>query len=213
MPIKINHFDRSKPYYPFIINYICTLHGLIELISRSIFTKIEHLDDMDKDELFEALKLKPEIKEDFKKSKSKTPLIGNLSLKSSYEKSNIDIDIEEIANDLFDNYNYLFPYQIRAACTLLLLAYETTKEYDDKTPIWNFLYHCRNAAAHNGKIEVKARQKLSAKWGNFEITKSLDGTNLFYLPIKGGLLGIGDPIRLLWDIEQQYPQMKAESLI
>ena len=61
MPVKINHFDRGKPFYPLIINYISTLHGITELISRSFIKKIEHLTDIEIENLFKKLNLKPEI--------------------------------------------------------------------------------------------------------------------------------------------------------
>ena len=209
MPVKINHFDRGKPFYPYIINYISTLHGITELISRSFIKKIEHLNNIEIEKLFRELNLRPEIKENFKKNRTPTPLIP-LSLKSFFQQDSIEINIEEIANDLFNNYLYLLSYQIKAAGVLFIVAYETTKKYNDNSPIWNFLYHCRNAAAHNGKFKITNVKKIPAKWGQFEITKSLEGTNLFRIPNRGGLLGIGDPIRLLWDIEQQYPQMRVE---
>ena len=206
---KINHFDRGKPFYPYIINYIINLHGITELISRSIIRKTEHLNDIEMENLIEELNLRSDIKEEFKKNRSTTPLIP-LSLKSYYQQDTIEVNIEQIANDFFDNYNYLLPFQLKAAGVLFITAYETTKKYNDNSPIWNFLYHCRNAAAHDGKFRIFSNKKLPAKWGRFEIIKSLEGTNLFKVPNEGGLIGIGDPIRLLWDIEQQYPQMKAK---
>jgi len=211
MPVKINHFDRGKPFYPYIINYISTLHGIIELISRSIIKKIEHLNGIEIENFFREVDLRPDIKENFKKNRTTTPLIP-LSLKSFFQQDRIEINIEEIANDWFNNGHYLVSYQMKAAGVLFIVAYETTKKYNDNSPIWNFFYHCRNAAAHNGKFTFTkwGLKKLPAKWGQFEITKSSEGTNLFRIPNSGGLLGIGDPIRLLWDIEQQYPQMRVE---
>lgn len=34
------NFDRGKIYYPFILNYIVSLHGLIEIISRDYYGTI-----------------------------------------------------------------------------------------------------------------------------------------------------------------------------
>ena len=33
-PTSANHFDRSKPFYPLVVNHLVTLHGFIELASR-----------------------------------------------------------------------------------------------------------------------------------------------------------------------------------
>jgi hypothetical protein len=70
------------------------------------------------------------------------------------------------------------------------------------------LHHCRNAAAHNGLFDFYSNQpKYPAKWASFEITRSLQSTPLFHSEVEPGLLGPGDAIRLLWDIEQANPQM------
>ena len=172
---RANRFDRAKIFYPYVINYIVTIHGLIDLFSRALVFQ------------------------------SKTiPQIGKPSLKSVFQGNSIDIDIDEIAEELMNNYQYLLPFQMKAAGNLIIMCYEISKHtYDDKSEIWNFFYHCRNAAAHGGLFKITVN-RFPAKWGSLIITKELNKTSLFQVPGEGGLIGLGDPIRLLWDIEQTY---------
>jgi hypothetical protein len=36
VPIPPNHFDRGKPFYPFVVNYVAMLFGLKELAGRGL---------------------------------------------------------------------------------------------------------------------------------------------------------------------------------
>ena len=78
-----------------------------------------------------------------------------------------------------------------------------------RNEMWQFLRHCRNAATHNGRFIFKGNKpKCSSKWGAFEITEDLEGKKLFKIKKneEEGLISIGDPIRLLWDLEQKFFQ-------
>ncbi len=111
---------------------------------------------------------------------------------------------------------YLGDHVLRHAEHLLILAWETTEEFRDTGPLWEFLRHCRNASAHGGSFNLKYDEpRRPAEWGPFQITQELHGSRLFASRdesgvITQGLLHPGDPIRLLWDIEQAYPKMKVE---
>lgn len=87
------------------------------------------------------------------------------------------------------------------------MAYDAGKKMDDKSPIWNFLYHCRNAAAHGGHFKIE-RPRFPAKWGNLEITPALNESELFHNPFdiskRIGLLAPGYLISLLLKIEKTY---------
>ncbi len=215
----INHFDRSKPFYPLVIAYIVFLHGVIELSSRGIINKLKKLRKEGKDitKILEETKLKPEILEKIK-TLELTPLVGDLSLRSELQNNNIEVDINDIAEDLLNNCSYLFNSGSPFAATYMLLisAYEITNDYRTKNncqndPLWQFFRHCRNASAHNGKFYLKnGEPRCTAKWDKFEILKTMDNTRLFKNnPTDSALLSIGDPIRLLWDIEQTYSDMKV----
>lgn len=97
---------------------------------------------------------------------------------------------------------------MRTAGSLLIVAYESTAAYRDRGPLWEFLRHCRNAGAHNGRFHLdRDEPRRPVRWASFNVTKSLHGTPLFHSQMDPGLIGPGDAIRLLWDIEQAYPEM------
>jgi hypothetical protein len=64
--------------------------------------------------------------------------------------------------------------------------------------------------AHGGLFTFKGKEPCHpAEWGHFQIERTLQSTPLFKDEKGVGLLSPGDPIRLLWDIEQAYPSMIA----
>lgn len=208
-------FDRSKPFYPYIINYIASLHGKIELISRDIYSRIEQEiakgSDLNqfKRYLTEGnIKYEKIFEEILRTNVKPTVLIGELSLRSEQRQNQIEISINEIAKDFVDNHINLLPFQIKASGTLLLMAYEVSPniKYENNDYLWNFLYHCRNAIAHNGqfKIDERGKRRFPAIWDTLEILESMDGMNLFKDGVNPGLLSPGDPLYLLYDIEQKY---------
>jgi hypothetical protein len=90
------------------------------------------------------------------------------------------------------------------------MAQESAYSFSDGGPLWEFLRHCRNAAAHNGKFYFKKGQPdKPAEWASIKLEASMHDLSLFDLPKVKGLLSVGDPIALLWDIEQAYPNLKA----
>lgn len=198
--IKENHFDRGKVFYPYVMQYIFAYHGMIELCSRGMVKEVKRA----KKQSCNIEDMYPEVKRFIEAEQVVTPLLVDLAFHSNFMESMISFDIEEIASELLANYDYLFKYTLKSAGILIIMAYESTKRLDDKkSELWNFFYHCRNAAAHGGKFNIKST-RFPAKWGNLEITRSMNGTNLFQIPDEGGLLGPGDPIRLLWEIEQKF---------
>jgi hypothetical protein len=215
-----NHFDRGKPFYPLVMNYIVQLIGFKELavrgvvrtqpysgeILREIVKKLAGASAPDESMQEHTLKQVEEVTTQLSK------LLGPLELRSEFQGNRISIDIDAIANELATNFNYLLPYTLRAAGHLLILAHEICKDepYHDQGPLWEFLRHCRNAAAHGGTFTfLNNEPRRLAQWGHIEIIGSLQGTPLFKGENGKGFLSPGDPIRLLWDIEQAYPSMKA----
>lgn len=139
-------------------------------------------------------------------------LLGPLELKSEFMDNHINYEIDNIANEILYNGPYLLKFLSYSAGILLILAHEFNKDkkWHDNGPLWEFLRHCRNAAAHGGLFTFKSQEpKRLAEWGHFRIERTLQGTLLFKDDKGCGLLSPGDPIRLLWDIEQSYPTMTA----
>jgi len=203
--VGLNNFDKSKPFYPLILQYLYLVHGIIELSMRSIYLKLESFTQAEQEEVLES---NPEYSKLL--HNSPTIFLRPISLKSEFQGDSIIVDSNELARDLLENHEYILSHTLRAAGFLLVLSYETTEQYHDKSEIWEFLRHCRNAAAHNGLFTFKYNEpRCEAKWGKFTIEHTLQGQHLFIIRNEPGLISPGDPIRLLWDIEQAYPNMKA----
>jgi hypothetical protein len=137
-------------------------------------------------------------------------LLGPLELKSEFHGNHIKVEVDDIANDLLNNGPYVLRSIMHSAGSLLILAHEFSKgkPWHDKGLLWEFLRHCRNAAAHGGSFNfIKDEPKHPSEWGHFRIERNMQGTPLFKDQQNTGLLSPGDPIRLLWDIEQAYPSM------
>lgn len=90
-------------------------------------------------------------------------------------------------------------------CMLMNTAYESVKELDDKSEIFDFFRHVRNASSHKGEFFFKEWEpKRKAAWRGKRIDESkmgednpLHGTSCFF-----EYLGAGDCIWLLQDIEK-----------
>ncbi|MBF8265358.1 MAG: hypothetical protein HW384_1222 [Dehalococcoidia bacterium] len=206
------YFDKDKPFYPLVLNYLASLHGISELLMRGLIVKLK---------VAPGEVVKKEIKE-FPKyatllNSLPTQFPEPLALKSEFQGNSIKIDADEIASVLVTDpshirtfTNHTLGLAIMASASVLILAYETTAQYHDNGPLWEFLRHCRNAAAHNGLFYFKKGEpRRLAKWGKFTIEVAIQGTPLFANKNTHGLFGPGDPICLLWDIEKAYPNMRV----
>lgn len=208
--VPINHFDRGKPFYPLVMHYLAQLIGFKELALRGIAGP-GSLDELAA--RIPALAASGaheaevgEVREGLRK------LSGPLGLRSEYQQSFITVDIGEIAREIVANHAYIAASTMLSAGALLVLAHELSRDkpWHDTGPLWEFLRHCRNAAPHGGVFTFRRSEpRRPAHWGTFNIARQLQGTKLFKDATGQGMLSPGDPIRLLWDIEQAYPQMSA----
>ncbi len=206
--VQPNHFNRSGAFYPIVVNYLHQLIGMKELSIRAYFGD-EPIDAKLKRLLGESQKTGSE--EEYKKLQASVKkLCGPLQLRSEQHDTHIEIETELIAQDTAENFSYLSSYMLISAGQLLVVAFELIKESDhyEASPICEFLRHCRNGAAHGGKFNLRAHEpRRKAEWGKFIISSDLNESPLFRRPNGTGMLGIGDPIRLLWDIEQAHPNI------
>lgn len=127
-------------------------------------------------------------------------LLGPLELAVAEEPKRLCIPIDEVAKEFFNNHSYLLEYQVRAALNALVMAHEVTKgkPYRDRGERWEFLRHCRNAAAHNGRFFFKNGEPCyPAKWRDIQVVSSMRGEPLLSQPDGKGYLKLGDPIALL----------------
>lgn len=210
--LKPYHFDRGKAYYPLVMNYIHSIHGFIDLASRGLINKLSELKIAKKEDeikyLIESLDIPDaNVKKQLKEIDKSAPLIFKQTF-IKHDGEEINLDINEIADEIFKNGVYLTSTLNNSACILLISAFERTKSWGNRNhEIWNFFYHCRNAAAHNNSFKIK-KDRFPAKWKDLEITKELNGNKLFKEHEYDGFLNFGDPIALLWDIEQNYLSKK-----
>lgn len=250
--IPLCHFDRGKPFYPIVMNYVILLGGYKELTLRAVLQAlsnalsrdwlgqvrfIRHVveiklndnivkliepssSEADLADILDRLESKlsgeqldvsrPSLGELIRQTRDGLDkLSGIMKLKSEFQDNFIEADLDEISQEIINNSSTILEFTVRSAGSILILAYETTYPFHDTGPLWEFLRHCRNAAAHNGLFHFEhGEPRRPAEWGKFRLDATMNGTPLFK---KGeafpGLLFIGDPIRLLWDIEQAYPNM------
>jgi len=225
--VDINHFDRGKPFYPLVINYFVLLIGFKDLAGRGVIKELhKHSTSnsgFDIATITEGILNRVSVSEADKTQVEQqlhaiisglSKVLGPLELKSEFQSNHIKVEVDDIANDLMNNSPYLIRFIMRSASSLLILAHEISKDepWHDKGPLWEFLRHCRNAAAHGGIFKIDARRgepRHLAEWGRFRIEAALHTTPLFKDETGWGLLAPGDPIRLLWDIEQAYPSMSG----
>jgi hypothetical protein len=206
----LHSFDRSKPFYPIVLNYICQLIGLTELAVRGVAGPRD-LDQMVREAQAREQALGIHLSDPGVLRAWLQRTSNSRSLRCEMLNRDIGIPFDEIAQELVENYSYLAPYFISAAAgSLFVMAHQVTKgkPWRNNDPLWEFLFHCRNAVAHNGKFHfLNDQPRWRAQWGRFVLDQTLQGTPLFKK--DGGILSPGDPVRLLWDIEQAYPAMIA----
>jgi hypothetical protein len=209
-------FDENKPFHPLVLSYVTQLHGFIELASRGFKLHLEEIKsrNLGLHVLGEHISNLPTDEE--KKAWEAvyqggiTGLIGNQELWSKVNGKGVRVDIELLAKaTLLDHKTFLDQFMRMSSGSLMILAYETTKDYHTHDSLWEFLRHCRNAAAHKGYFNLlNGEPRRPTKWRGLEIVSSLQGTPLFFDGSAAGLLGLGDALYLLWDIEQAFPNIK-----
>jgi hypothetical protein len=211
--VPLNHFDRSKPFYPLVVNYVLQLAGFKEFAVRGFLCQQANAPDGAKDLTFAPAfqtgvgKLGPAIKGQLEK------LGGPLELRSDTQGSPVIIDMDDLAGEALFQGGYLSGYLHKVAgWSLLIVAHQISKgrPWHSYDPLWEFLRHSRNAAAHGGTFTFQGDEpRFPAKWGMLEITRDLAGSRVLASAEEPGLLWPGDLVRFLWDIEQTYPAMKA----
>jgi hypothetical protein len=101
-----NHFDRSKPFYPLIMNYVGQLMGFKELALRGITGAPDALQTT-----LSRYRLQEEAEQDEaaleKLRVYLSELGGPLQLRSEFQNGTIDIETDEIAQEIVENHTYL----------------------------------------------------------------------------------------------------------
>ncbi len=196
------HFDRAKPFYPLVMSYLMQLHSIKELAALGALGTKRRWD------LGHLSQTEPKL--DALKSAA-AKLLGPLELLVTGDDARLSVPVEFVAQEFLENHQHLILYQIQAALNVLVMAHEVTKnkEYRSIDEKWEFLRHCRNAAAHNGRWHfLNGEPRNPASWRQITLSPTLHDCPLLIGQDGIGSLRIGDPVALLWDIEQDSPAMR-----
>ncbi|RNF84484.1 hypothetical protein EER27_08945 [Lysobacter psychrotolerans] len=116
----------------------------------------------------------------------------------------LSISAEHVADELANNLSYLLPIYVQSVQSILAGAHEAIRQAGTSTGAIEFLRHARNAADHNGYWRLlNGEPRRPAEWRGLVLSASDHGTALLRLFDQPGSLELGDPIALLWDIEQE----------
>jgi len=147
-----------------------------------------------------------------------------------------DIEIYKTTSQLlsfpgaYSQAKHLAPYQLReqalkgeinkskhiASCCMMLAntAYESVKEYNDGSEVFEFFRHIRNASSHLNVFQFNQKEPVNpAKWRGAFIDHQIKGESnpLFSKPCFGHFIGVADLLDLLMDIEKRIIfQIKRE---
>jgi hypothetical protein len=252
--IPLPKFDRGKPFYPLVLNYLILCRGFVDHIVKGHLKRVvgeyvaEGYPGLKAWDLSDLIYLqtyavmseiigpvpmrKPPDVQAIEAAVARLPdrelVVQNIAriqtqlsdvhrltseltmLCRSRGGHVLHYDSELIHEEVSGSVAELLPFLLRSAGGLLIVAYEATKAYGNKEPLWEFFRHARNAAGHNGHWRfLNGEPKRSAAWGPFRLTSSMDGSLLFHSDHEPGTFSLGDPILLLWDIEQATPSISA----
>ncbi|MHB1559668.1 MAG: hypothetical protein ACYC61_19645 [Isosphaeraceae bacterium] len=130
-------------------------------------------------------------------------IVGPRALKCRSQEDGIEFSAEEIASVYLAGPQRQVEALAVSAGSLIVSAYEATRSSRDRGPLWEFFRHCRNAAAHGGRFHLEnGEPSRPARWRSMSVERGLQGTPLFAILDDHGLIGLGDAILLLWDVEQ-----------
>ncbi len=139
-----------------------------------------------------------------------------------------EVEIYKTANQrltfpgAYSQAKHLVPFQLRAqalrgelnkskhiaSCCMMLAntAYESVKQYNDGSEVFEFFRHIRNASSHLNTFQFNHKEPAHpAKWRGAAIDYAQKGENnpLFGKPCFGHYIGVADILDLLMDIEKK----------
>lgn len=146
--------------------------------------------------------------------KTTTPIFLPLLARTSFGGPSIRIESDDLADEVSQSPFVGFleaSSPTVLAGQLLTSAHEVVKGLSPPgSPELQFLRHCRNASAHGWRFHLKPGEpKQPASWRSFKVDPSWHDRPLT-ANVVNGVLEPGDPLLLLWDIEQQ---LRAADLV
>ncbi|MDQ2730410.1 MAG: hypothetical protein M3Y56_02020 [Armatimonadota bacterium] len=204
-------FETNKPFYPLILNYCLLMVGMKEVFARGLFGPRDIAQALVDQHLLADTQAEGEEqwRQAHQAAEELSCFNGPEELVCRSQDACIQIDVDALAAEYMPRAGYLLSTFSEAAGSLLLMAHEVCKDEPchDNGPLWEFLRHCRNAVGHRRFNFLNGEPRRPAEWRNLKIEPALQGTRLFGTKDRSGLLSPGDPIALLWDIEQAYPNI------
>lgn len=206
------NFDRGGVFYPAVMSYWISLHGLFELLSRGMIRTVNEAAAgvLEGHEAEAARKYAAFYADEADRTVTKIFDVPNLETTGDAKRVTPPTP-DELTAEIFQSPDYVLG-RVTAGGNLLVAAAAAAEDFfDHDDPMWEFLRHCRNAAAHGGRFRLKKydQPKQKAEWRGLEITAGLERTKLFKDGTGEGLLAAGDPFLLLLDLEKKHPQMQA----
>jgi len=203
-------FDRNNPFHSLVVVCLAQSHGILDLASRGMNERFKTEFGNSEEKINQVCEgITEESREQVRSvlSNFPLPLPGVHRLKSVFDDGP-KVDTELLGLEIVSAPKEpLASFNRMSAGSLLLMAWELTKDRNSKKkePLWQFLYHCRNAVAHKGHFKfLNGEPKRKSEWRSLNIVDSLEGTPLFKDESGNGLLCPGDAMYLLADIEKQY---------
>jgi hypothetical protein len=199
-------FSENGPFHPLVIAYLAQAHGLIELASRGL---LAHTENIGEDNVRHWIRNEAGPRERSALERvvgaTATPLIEDLTLASQVNGA-ITVNSDELGRQIFWKHrDPLRRFNTATAGGLLVLAWESTTGNHSREPLWEFMRHCRNAAAHRGHFTFKhGEPRRSAAWRTLDIGRDLEGSALFPDPPNPGFMAVGDVLHLLNDVESAF---------
>jgi len=209
-------FDPAKPFYGLVVAYAAQVHGLLDLASRGLRLEWKTMRTRHKgvglpeDQMvqMQCAGVKDGYDEHVRAVlKSESGALLGVQRLGTILGNGVKVDTERLAATVFHQHGNPVPAcAVMSACSLIILAWESTLDEHSYDPLWEFLRHCRNASAHKGgRFNFKyGEPRRLARWRSVQIDSNLQGTPLFWDSQQEGLIGPGDALYLLADIEKQF---------
>ena len=208
---------KESCFYPLLVNVFIGLHGYQDLMSKRLISELgdfenspQLLESLKKTNLEEYKKINPRWIEsiDTQKNEVIPPLF---ELNQFFD--NVDISVQDVSEVMtFENNESSLKYTFSNILGGIIIAFEEAKsklnsQEKERSEIWQFFKHIRNAAAHGGQFHFNRKEpKFAAKWGQYEIVHEMKYESAFEF-INSGMLSYSNIIDLLLEVEATHPQI------
>ena len=143
-------FAKDKPFYWLVTTFLAAIHGYLELVSRGVKQRVDSMPAIDLDDLVAGIDERHRDDMRLLLNGGVTGLLGKQNLPSTTGPP-LRVDLPTLANELLNSETSINYVSRSAASALLLLAWDLTAAEHTSHPTWEFLRHCRNGAAHDGR--------------------------------------------------------------